>query len=428
MGKILDLNKGLKILSTTPHPARPEGTLELWDPFDLVFIFSVFYYTNIENEFHLKILTSGRLEDFMGFRCGIVGLPNAGKSTIFNSLTAARAEVASYRFCTIQPNLGIVPVPDKRLEELARRIHPKKVTPTTLEFFDIAGLVKGASKGEGLGNQFLDHIRNVDAIAHTVRCFENSQVVHDFGSLDPVRDIEVVNTELILADLQTLERRMAKAEKLHRVGAKESWLELEVYRDVQAVLNSGQMARRLRVTGEKKVVLEDLHLLTSKPTFYIANVGQEELRGEGPHLKRMIDWAERNGERVVVICGDLEAEIAELKEEEREEFRRELGLEGSSLERLIRVGYEILDLVTFYTTVHSDLRAWTVPKGTPAPRAAGKIHSDMERGFIRAEVISYDHFIASGSEHQARERGLVRSEGKEYQVQDGDIIHFRFHV
>lgn len=364
----------------------------------------------------------------MGFRCGIVGLPNTGKSTIFNSLTAAGAEVASYRFCTIQPNLGIVPVPDKRLEELARRIHPQKVTPTTLEFFDIAGLVKGASKGEGLGNQFLDHIRNVDAIAHTVRCFENKKVAHDFGSLDPVRDIEVVNTELILADLQTLEKRMTKVEKLHRVGAKESTLELEVYHEVQAVLNRGQIAGSLHFTGEKKTVFADLHLLTSKPVFYVANVDQGELRGEGACLKAMLDWAQREELRVVVICGDLEAEISELKEEEREEFRRELGLEGSSLERLVRIGYEVLDLVTFYTTVSSELRAWTVTKGTSAPRAAGKIHSDMERGFIRAEAVLFDDFIACGSEHLAKEKGLLRSEGKEYLVRDSDIIHFRFHV
>ncbi len=364
----------------------------------------------------------------MGFRCGIVGLPNVGKSTIFNSLTSGKAEVASYRFCTIQPNLGIVPVPDQRLEELAKRIHPQKVTPTTLEFFDIAGLVKGASKGEGLGNQFLDHIRNVDAIAHTVRCFENKNVAHDFGSLDPVRDIEVVNTELILADLQTLEKRMAKVEKLHRVGARESSLALDVYHEVQAVLNRGQFASRLHVTGEKKGILSELHLLTSKPVFYVANVDQSELRGEGPFLKRMLDWANQEGQKVVVICGDLEAEILQLREDEREEFRKDLGLEGSSLERLIRVGYDILDLVTFYTTVSSELRAWTVTKGTPAPKAAGKIHSDMERGFIRAETISFDDFIACGSEQLAKEKGLLRSEGKEYLVQDGDIIHFRFHV
>jgi hypothetical protein len=253
-------------------------------------------------------------------------------------------------------------------------------------------------------------------------------VAHDLGSIDPVRDIEVVNTELVLADLQTLERKKAKTEKMHRVGAKETALELEVYREVETVLNQGRVAGTLHMTGEKGTIFSGLHLLTAKPIFYVANVDPQELKGEGTCLKNLAEWAQKKGNKLVVICGDLESEIAELKEEEREEFRRELGLEGSSLERLVEVGYEILSLVTFYTTVSSELRAWTVPKGTAAPKAAGKIHTDMERGFIRAEAISFSDFVACGSEQIARERGLLRSEGKDYLIRDGDIVHFRFHV
>lgn len=364
----------------------------------------------------------------MGFQCGIVGLPNVGKSTIFNGLTFAKAEVASYPFTTIEPNVGVVPVPDERLDQIANLIHPKKVTPTTLEFLDIAGLVKGASKGEGLGNQFLGHIRNVDAVAHIIRCFENENVSHEYGSVNPKRDIELVQTELILGDLQVVERRIAKVERVAKIGGKKESEELEVCREIFEVLNRGEKAVGMKYEGNKRSIFDDLGLLTAKPTFYVANVDETQLKTDGQYAREVEGYAEEQGSRVVIICGDLESEIAQLDEGDRDVFRKSLGLEISGLEQLVKVGYEVLRLITFFTTVSDELRAWTVVRGTPSSKAAGKIHSDMERGFIRAEVVSFEDFVQCGSEHAAREKGLLRSEGREYLVQDGDVIHFRFNV
>ena len=363
----------------------------------------------------------------MGFACGIIGLPNAGKSTIFNALSAAKAEVANYPFCTIDPNQGIVAVPDERLKKLAQILPHEKVTPTTLEFWDIAGLVKGASQGEGLGNRFLGHIRNVDALAHVVRCFEAENVVHIYSSLDPRRDIEVVQTELLLADLQVVEKRLTKAAHQAKVGDKKSSSEIPFLRRVQEALSAGRPAASLTPSEEEQIILHSLELLTARPLLYVANASEKELK-ERRWIPRVEELAAREKSPVVVICGDLEAEMAELPPEERMEFLREMGLAESALNQLIRVGYELLHLITFYTTVGSELRAWTASRGTRVPQAAGKIHTDMERGFIRAEVISFTEFMAAGSLAAAREKGLLRVEGKEYIVQDGDILHIRFHV
>jgi GTP-binding protein YchF len=363
----------------------------------------------------------------MGFRCGIVGLPNVGKSTIFNGLTAAAAEVASYPFCTIEPNVGIVPVPEARFDALVRLIKPKKVTPTTFEFVDIAGLVKGANKGEGLGNQFLGHIRDVDAIAHVVRCFADSDIAHTYGTIDPRRDVEVVTTELILADLDVVDRRFEKVKRLLRVGEKGAEEESRLLEEIKEYLDRGQGARKF-VEGAKIPLPSDLRLLTALPTFYVANVDDPGKTTDNQYVKDLQELAQAEGTAVVVIAGKLEAEVAQLKEGEQEEFRQELGFEDSGLKRLIQVGYDILGLITFFTMVNQDLRAWTIPQGTPALQAAGKIHSDMERGFIKAEVVSFDDLIQCGSEHSAKEKGLLKVHGKDYVVQDGDIIHFRFNV
>ena len=362
----------------------------------------------------------------MGFTCGVIGLPNVGKSTIFNALSAAQVQASSFPFCTIDPNKGMVAVPDERLYKIAEIIHPSKVTPTHIEFLDIAGLVKGASKGEGLGNQFLGHIRTVDAIAHVIRCFKQEEVSHIYGSLDPRRDVEIVNTELILADLETLEKRMGKTEKLLRVGDKKAEAEMHVCQKVKSWLEEGKPARTLQSEKDEMRIVKDLSLLTLKPVVYVANVDEEGLR-ERSHSTIVEQIAEQEKAGLVIICGDMESEITLLEdEEEKKEFMKDLGLEESGLLKLVKAGYGLLKLITFYTTVGPELRAWTLLKGTAAPQAAGKIHSDMEQGFIKAEIVSYVDFIRNGSLTAAKEEGHLRLEGKDYIIQDGDIAHFRF--
>ena len=362
----------------------------------------------------------------MGFTCGVIGLPNVGKSTIFNALSAAQVQASSFPFCTIDPNKGMVAVPDERLYKIAEIIHPSKVTPTHIEFLDIAGLVKGASKGEGLGNQFLGHIRTVDAIAHVIRCFKQEEVSHMYGSLDSRRDVEIVNTELILADLETLEKRMGKTEKLLRVGDRKAEAETHVCQKVKSWLEEGKPARTLQSEKDEMRIVKDLSLLTLKPVVYVANVDEEGLR-ERSHSTIVEQIAEQEKAGLVIICGDMESEITLLEdEEEKKEFMKDLGLEESGLLKLVKAGYGLLKLITFYTTVGPELRAWTLLKGTAAPQAAGKIHSDMEQGFIKAEIVSYVDFIRNGSLTAAKEEGHLRLEGKDYIIQDGDIAHFRF--
>ena len=363
----------------------------------------------------------------MGFKCGIVGLPNAGKSTIFNALTSAGAEIAPYPFSTIQPHQGITLVPDPRLKQIGQIIQPKKIIPATLEVWDIAGLVKGASKGEGLGNQFLSHIRNVDAIVHVVRCFEDKNVAHEGESIEPIRDIDVVNTELMLADLETLSRRITKTSKLARAGDKQAQEEVEALKKIESDLNDGIPARKIEGI-EKSGYPGDLLLLTSKPILYVANGSEGEINKSSEYREAVIQVASAENSPMVTICGKIEAELQELSMDERQEFLQEYGLKRSGLEEIVIQGYRLLNLVTFYTTVSKELRAWTVVTDTKAPAAAGKIHSDMERGFIKAEVISFEDFVSSGSLHNAREKGMIALEGKDYEVRDGDIITFKFSV
>ena len=365
----------------------------------------------------------------MGFTCGIVGLPNVGKSTLFNAITSAGAEASNYPFCTIDSNVGVVLVPDPRLHRLVEIYQPAKTVPTSLEFLDIAGLVKGASKGEGLGNQFLSHIRDVDAIAHVVRCFEDPNVVHVDGSVDPARDIEIVETELILKDLETVERKQAEAERRAKGGDKKAKAEVDLFSRLKAELSSGRLAHYFAtLNDDEKIWLRDAHLLTNKPVMYVCNVREDEINSEGNLVRKVRDIAAKEDATVVVVSAAVEAEVAELALTERAEFLSGLGLTESGLDRVIRAGYHLLRLITFFTVGPKEAHAWTVRKGSTIQQAAGVIHSDFERGFIRAEIMKYADLDRYGSEQALRDKGLVHTEGKDYLTEDGDIVFVRFNV